>query len=132
MPRFAIDDRIAAQVEKEQEMKEKESRGEKEIEHNYHEFLGMVNEKYGQNSAITIEYMPNLDNIDEIDWHDLPRDWKQIKDSYKIHKCVKLTAELESRMKLMRNNIGMHRLYEKSRVNFCKTKWKDHITHRTK
>ena len=58
MPRFAIDDRIAAQVEKEQETKEKESREEQEIEQDYREFLGMVNEKNGQNSSITIEYMP--------------------------------------------------------------------------
>lgn len=58
MPRFAIDDRIAAQVEKEQEIKEKESREEQEIEQDYREFLGMVNEKNGQNSSITIEYMP--------------------------------------------------------------------------
>ena len=45
MPRFAIDDRIAAQVEKEQEMKEKESREEQEIEQDYREFLGMVNHR---------------------------------------------------------------------------------------
>ena len=75
--------------------------------------------------------MPNLDNIDERTMHNLPRDWKQIKDQYKIHKCIRLTDEQESRMKLMRNHKGMHRLYERSRVNLRDSNWKDHITHRT-
>ena len=98
MPRFAIDDRVLAQEEEETKQKKQEK------EKAYKEFIGLVNEKYGPNSAIAIDSMPDLDNINEKNIYSLPRDWQQIKEQYKIQNCHRSSFELESWMKLTRNH----------------------------
>jgi hypothetical protein len=93
--------------------------------------MWVVNEKFGQHSAINIDDMP-IFTLDERTMKKLPSNWQRVKDSYKIHKCIELTAEQESQMKLMRNHKGMHRLYERSRVNSRERNWEYHITCRTR